>query len=601
MKVSITDLQHFLQDIGLVTFSQWRDIQKEVEEKGEKIEEVLVRRKIVTKETLLQIKAHILGIPFINLEKTLISPDVLHLIPEQTSKTYQVVAYRKTGDKLEVAMIDPDNLQALDFIQKKTGLEMLPRLTNEASVANALKQYNESIEEEFSELVAQVKLENPMLRRQGKEGDEGRMILKGEGGLEEGTASEEDLKKVAENISTVKVVDSILHHAVIENASDIHIEPLENGVIVRYRIDGILHDIMTLPRTLYAGLTARIKVLSALKLDEHRLPQDGRFKIDGETYKFSVRVSFIPVMDGEKVVMRLLREDSKGLTLELLGLWGNPLEIVRRNIKKPNGILLVTGPTGSGKTTTLYAVTDLLNTPEVNIATIEDPIEYRMPRINQTQVKPQIGLTFANGLRALLRQDPDIIMVGEIRDNETASLAINAALTGHLVLSTLHTNSASGALPRLIDMGIEPFLIASTANIIVAQRLVRKFCSNHKEKYMLTSDEVEVLGKQYNLEEILADLKERSIVGKDASWETIPFARPKASEECPDGYKGRLAIFEVLEISPAIQKLIIKHASADDIQAQAKQEGMITMVEDGFAKAAQELTSIEEIIRVTKE
>lgn len=591
MKISAQDLQHFLQDIGLVSYSQWKDAEKEAQEKKKTIEDVLVEKKLVSKDALLQIKAHILGIPFINLEKTIINPDILHLVPEQTAKTYKIIAYRKAAKNLEVAMCDPDNLQVLDFIQKKTGLTIVPRLTNEESISNTLKQYHESIEEEFSQLVAEVK----------KETDESQMILRGETGGQESAISEKDLQKIAENISTVKVVDSILRHAILQNASDIHIEPLENGVAVRYRIDGILHDVMTLPRALYAGLVARIKVLSNLKLDEHRLPQDGRFNIDGENYKFSVRVAFIPVMDGEKVVMRLLREESKGLTLELLGLAGNALELVHHNIKKPNGMILVTGPTGSGKTTTLYALTDILNTPEINIATIEDPIEYRMPRINQTQIKPQIGLSFANGLRALLRQDPDIIMVGEIRDNETASLAINAALTGHLVLSTLHTNSASGALPRLLDMEIEPFLIASTANIIIAQRLVRKFCSDKKEKYMLTPDEIKALEKQYNMEEILFVLISRGILEKGTAWKTIPFYRPKSSAECPDGYKGRIAVFEVLEVSPAIQKLIIKESSADEIQAQAKKEGMMTMVEDGFAKAAQGLTSIEEVLRVTKE
>ncbi|MBI3335121.1 MAG: type II/IV secretion system protein, partial [Candidatus Portnoybacteria bacterium] len=334
---------------------------------------------------------------------------------------------------------------------------------------------------------------------------------------------------------------------------------------------------------------------------EHRLPQDGRFKIEGEREHVSIRVSIIPIMDGEKVVMRLLREEVAGLTLESLGLEGKALESIRLNLKKPNGLILVTGPTGSGKTTTLYALMDILNTPGVNIATVEDPIEYRMPRINQTQVKPEIGLTFAAGLRSLVRQDPDIIMVGEIRDNETASLAINAALTGHLVLSTLHTNSAAGALPRLLDMKVEPFLIASTTNIIIAQRLVRKLCQDAKESYALDTSEIEALSRVYDMAKLLEVLKEKRIVKKDASWESITFWRPKPSRDCPEGYKSRIGIFEVLPMTEKIRKLVTAQATSDEIQDEGIKEGMTTMFEDGFIKAAKGITSIEEVLRVTKE
>ncbi|MBL7155409.1 MAG: type II/IV secretion system protein, partial [Candidatus Portnoybacteria bacterium] len=320
-----------------------------------------------------------------------------------------------------------------------------------------------------------------------------------------------------------------------------------------------------------------------------------------EEYKISFRVSILPVYDGEKIVLRLLPEDAKGLTLEKLGLRDAALEKIHQNIRKPNGMILVTGPTGCGKTTTLYTIMDIINEPGVNIATVEDPIEYQMPRINQTQVKPKIGLTFANGLRALVRQDPDIIMVGEIRDNETASLAINAALTGHLVLSTLHTNSAAGAFPRLIDMKAEPFLIASTTNIIIAQRLVRRLCPETKQKYKLNSAEFKSLQEQFNLERIFKILKEEKILPSKADWSSLEFYRPGKSEKCPDGYKGRLGIYEVLEVSEIIKDLIIKEATSGQIEEQAKKEGLLTMFEDGFIKAAQGLTSIEEILRVAKE
>jgi len=392
-----------------------------------------------------------------------------------------------------------------------------------------------------------------------------------------------------------------LKHAILQTASDIHIEPLEKEVIVRYRIDGILHDAMVLPQQVQAGIVARIKVLANLKLDEHRLPQDGRFKIETEEYKISFRVSILPVYNGEKIVMRLLTEGSKGMTLESLGFRGAALEKIYRNIRKANGMILVTGPTGSGKTTTLYTVMDILNTPTVNISTIEDPIEYRMPRINQTQVNPKIGLTFANGLRSLVRQDPDIVMVGEIRDTETASLAVNAALTGHLVLSTLHTNSAAASFARLIDMKVEPFLISSTTNCVVAQRLVRMLHADSKEKYKLSGDEIKSLGMQFNLEEILKILRQEKVIGPKDDWDDIQFCRPKPTADCPDGYRGRVGIYEVLDVTETMKQMIVAHATASEIEVEARKEGMITMLQDGFILAAEGRTSIEEILRVTKE
>jgi len=388
-----------------------------------------------------------------------------------------------------------------------------------------------------------------------------------------------------------------LKHAILQRASDIHIEPMEKEVLVRYRIDGILRDAMTLPTATKSGIVARIKVLSNLKLDEHRLPQDGRFKIESEDYKYSVRVSILPVFNGEKAVMRLLPEKARGYSLEGLGLWGEALERAQEALRRPVGMILVTGPTGCGKTTTLYSMMEILNTPGVNISTVEDPIEYRMPRINQTQVNPKIGLTFASGLRSLLRQDPDIMMVGEIRDEETAALAINAALTGHLVLSTLHTNSAAGAIPRLIDMKVEPFLLSSTLNLILAQRLVRKL-GGEKEKYKIKKDELGNLAKYCSLKKIEEVLREEKILKSREGIGDIEFYRPKASKECPDGYKGRVGIYEVLSISESIKTLINKGATSDEIQTRAQKEEMRLMIEDGFVKAAQGLTSIEEVLRV---
>jgi len=375
---------------------------------------------------------------------------------------------------------------------------------------------------------------------------------------------------------------------------------MENDVLVRYRIDGLLHDAMVLPKIAATSITARIKVLSNLKLDEKRLPQDGRFNIDINGEKVSFRVSIIPTYFGEKTVMRLLRENIGAYSLESMGFHGSNLEKIHEAMKQANGMILTTGPTGSGKTTTLYTILELLNSADVNIATIEDPIEYQVPRINQTQVKPEIGFTFANGLRSLVRQDPDIIMVGEIRDNETASLAVNAALTGHVVLSTLHTNSAAGAIPRLMDMKIETFLLVSTINIVLAQRLIRKLTKD-KEKYILSKAELSSLAKIVDLEKVLKTLKEENMVGKNDDWNSIHFFKAKESLEAKDGYAGRIGIHEILKMTPTIKDLVMKGSTSQEIEAQAKKEGMLSMIEDGIFKCVTGMTTIEEVLRVVTE
>jgi type IV pilus assembly protein PilB len=480
-----------------------------------------------------------------------------------------------------VAMLDTDDLAAIDFVRKKTGLKIIPRLTDSESMKNALLNYQKSLKAEFGDIIQ-------------KEADSLKAISEKTGNEE---ISEGDLKKLAEDIPVVRIVDTLLKHAIIQDASDIHIEPQETQVLVRYRIDGLLHDAMVLPKNVSDGITARIKVLSNLKLDEKRIPQDGRFKIDMNGEKVSFRVSTLPTYYGEKTVMRLLREGASGFTLEGLGFHGEGLEKLHRAAKLATGMILTTGPTGSGKTTTLYTMLDILNTPDINISTIEDPIEYQMKRVNQTQVKPEIGFTFATGLRTLVRQDPDVIMVGEIRDTETASLAINAALTGHLVLSTLHTNSAAGAIPRLIDMKAEPFLLVSTLSVIIAQRLIRRLHET-KEKYFLSKEELESLQKVVDMDRVLKFLKEEKIVEKNDTWDKIPFYKPKSSPDSEDGYKSRIGIHEVLKVTLPIKELIMKGATTEEIEAQAKKEGMLTMMEDGVFKAVQGVTSVEEVLRV---
>jgi type IV pilus assembly protein PilB len=579
MRVEPGQLKAFLLDAGLVDQDKFNQAQKKAEEKKQKIGDVLISEGLITQEELIKLEAYILGIPFVSLEKETVPPEVLKIIPEPIARSNNIIAFRKNGLSLEVAMLDPEDLRTIEFIKKTSDFKILPRLTTPEGIKNVLRQYQQTLEAEFGEIIRK---DAGVIRP-----------IKEEEMVQEG----KDLKAAAEELPVIRIVDTLLKHAILQRASDIHIEPTEKEVIVRYRIDGILHDAMILPKQANSGIVARIKVLSNLKLDEHRLPQDGRFKVETEDYKYSIRVSVLPVFDGEKMVMRLLAENSKSYTLEGLGLTGNALEAVQDNLRKPVGMILVTGPTGSGKTTTLYAMMEILNTPSVNISTIEDPVEYRMPRINQTQVSPKIGLTFANGLRTLVRQDPDVLMVGEIRDNETVGLAINAALTGHLVLSTLHTNSAAGAIPRLIDMQAEPFLISSTLNCIIAQRLVRKLCPE-KEKYILSEADIKNIRKYCDLNRILAILKEEKIVKPKASWKDMEFYRPKSTKDSPDGYKGRVGIYEVLSVTETVKELIVKKATSDQIQYQAQKEGMKSMIEDGFIKAVQGLTSIEEILRV---
>ncbi|MFP4022299.1 MAG: GspE/PulE family protein [Candidatus Paceibacterota bacterium] len=584
MRINEEKLREFISDSGLVSRSDLDRAIDEADERTESVGNVLLEKGLLSEDDLRRTQAYVLGIPFVDLKNEQLDFDTLSLIPEPIARNHNIIAFRKKGDDgLEVAMLDTEDLAAIDFIKKKTGLKILPRLTDSDSIKHALLQYQKSLKAEFGDIIQK---EASSLKTLPDEKEE--------------ELSEEDLKKSAEDLPVVRVVDTLIKHAIIQNASDIHIEPLEEKLIVRYRIDGILRDAMVLPQNALSSIVARIKVLSNLKLDEKRLPQDGRFKTEMNNEKVSFRVSTLPTYYGEKVVMRLLRDQVSGSDLESLGFQGEALERIHKAIKSTTGMILTTGPTGSGKTTTLYTVLDILNTPEVNISTVEDPVEYQMKRINQTQVKPEIGFTFSNGLRTLLRQDPDIIMVGEIRDNETAALAVNAALTGHLVLSTLHTNSAAGAVPRLTDMEVEPFLVASTVKVIIAQRLIRHL-TEVKEKYTMDPEQIEQLKKNADLDKVMAYLQEQGIFEKGKKWEDVPFYKPKPSQESEDGYKGRLGVYEVLEVSPAVRELILHNASTDEIEKQAKKEGMLTMIEDGISKAVQGLTSVEEVLRVTYE
>jgi len=582
MHVSDGELKEFIIDSGLVAKKEIDDALEEAKTRGQSLGDILVSRGSLTEDALRRIHSYVLGIPFVNLKEFRIPADILSVIPEPIARTHNIIAYKKSEDSLEVAMLDVEDLASIDSVRKKTGLKILPRLTDTESVKYALLQYQKSLKDEFGGIIA-------------TEAGKIRVIAEDNKDL-----SSDDLKKMAEDLPIVRIVDTLLRHAIVQGASDIHIEPMETEVLVRYRIDGILHDAMTLPKTAAASIVARIKVLSNLKLDEKRLPQDGRFKMETEADRVSFRVSILPTFFGEKTVMRLLRETGEGFTLEVLGLHGENMERIHSALKQTTGIILISGPTGSGKTTTLYTMLDILNQPDVNISTVEDPIEYQMKRINQTQVNPTIGFTFANGLRSLVRQDPDIIMVGEIRDGETASLAINAALTGHLVLSTIHTNSAAGAIPRLIDMGVEPFLLVSTVRVIIGQRLVRKLCDN-KEEYAVDAAMRAKIASEDDFAAAFKSLKDEKLLKADATLNDLHFYRPMPGAGGEDGYKSRIGIHEVLAVTPTIRDLMLHSGTTDALEAQAKKEGMLTMLQDGLYKAARGITSVEEVLRTVNE
>lgn len=567
-------LQNILKKSGQLSEADLANHLAQAEEKKISLEEYLFDTKLFSPDSLYETAAQVFGLPFIKLHGQPIRKDVLFLIPEPLARHYQVVAYDTTPeDLIKIVTTDPDNLQAFEFLKKKTGKNLEISLTTPDEWQDLMKQYHKSLQAEFQDITKQTE------------------------------SSGKGLEELAEDLPVIRVVDTMLEYAIFENASDIHIEPEEQQLAVRYRVDGILKNVMTLPMAIHPGVVARIKVLSNLKLDEHRLPQDGRFKIQTKEHKIAFRVSILPTFNGEKLVLRLLNEGAEVLALEQLGLQPHALEILKTNINRPHGMILVTGPTGSGKTTTLYTVLHVLNTPEVNISTVEDPVEYRMEHVNQSQVNPKIGFTFAMGLRALLRQDPNIIMVGEIRDEETAEIAVNAAMTGHLLLSTLHTNDAVTAIPRLFDMGIPPFLVSSTTNVILAQRLVRKICQNCIASYNLDKAAVDELRKQFDIEQILNVLIEQgSITKSTTSFDSLLFYRGKGCKQCGDeGYKGRAGIYEILDVSKEMQEAILRKASREELLTIARQNKMMTMLEDGFIKAKNGLTTIEEVLRVTQE
>ena len=598
MRIADSLVEKLLTKSKQLTKEQLADLHQQETSEKKPLQDLVIKNNLLSEKDLTKLYADEIEVPFVELNAKEIKHDVLKLLPERIARQYNAVVFDvdAQGTK-QVAMEDPDDIQALNFLHKQLGTGIKVHITTSSLLQAALDQYRGNISSELTKVIAD------------------------EAAPEE--SEEVDESDLAEDSPVAQTVNIIIEYGVKAGASDIHIEPREDYIVVRYRIDGLLREANKLPRKLLGALVSRIKILSNLKIDEHRAPQDGRFKVEVSGLMYALRVSTLPILDGEKVVMRILNESSKPADFTELGFWGAALHDLQHAIIQPHGMVLVTGPTGSGKSTTLFSVLSSLNTPNVNISTVEDPVEYHVVGANQTQVNPVAGMTFEGGLRALLRQDPNIIMVGEIRDGQTADLAVQAALTGHLVFSTLHTNNAATCLPRLLEMGVEPFLIASTVRVVVAQRLVRRLCVDCREAYTPDAAVIKQLDKSFNLEanggvkqmhelETLAlqDGIGKSSGGKGADTDQLSTtttsitrlwkAHDGGCDSCGhNGYKGRIGIYEVLSNTSAIQKMIVANNSSEDIEKAAIGEHMLTMQLDGLVKSLRGQTTIEEVLRVT--
>jgi len=557
-----------LLEKGLLTKEQFEKIKLENINTGKSFEEIIRKHGLVSEEDLAKAKAETINVPFVKIAETSVSPQALSMLPEVVAKRYLAlpIAYDKATNTLSVAMADPLDFEAIEFIERKSGCKIKPFLATAAELKSLIdERYAKSLAGEVTEALEETSRPREVI-------DITRM------------------GKVIREAPIAKIVSTILEFAVKSRASDVHIEPEEDKTRVRYRIDGILYEKLVLPKGVHDAVVSRIKILAGMKIDIKRRPQDGRFNFRVGNQEVDLRVSSLPSTWGEKIVMRLLRKTAKVPSLAELGLRGNALKNLQEAIHVPQGIVLVCGPTGSGKTTTLYSVLSIINTPRVNIITIEDPVEYEIKGVTQVQVNPAAGLTFASALRSFFRQDPDIIMVGEIRDEETTELAIRAALTGHLVFSTLHTNSAAGAIPRLLDMKAPPFLLASAITCIVGQRVVRRICNKCREEYQPPAAVVA------DVKKVLGNLYPKPNKGK------LKLYKGKGCEACNHtGYAGRIGIFEVIPVTEKIARLTLERAEAAKIEDQAKEEGMVTMKQDGYLKAIEGITTIEEVLRVAEE
>lgn len=559
------------------------------QKKGVPLLTELIDSKSITNEELTTAIAKVTNVPYVNLTTASIDPKTLALLPREIAERYMAIPLGVVQNRLAIAMLDANNIQAVDYLSKKIGRPLRIYMASEEGIQHVLEQYQADLKEGIDEAITSA--ESDKIDRNDK--------------VSHKQADGESEALVIEQDSPIsRVLNSVLEYAARANASDIHIEPVETDLKIRCRIDGVLREIMTMPKSIEPALISRIKILSNLKIDEHRIPQDGQFTVRTANKEIDLRIAISPVVWGEQVVIRLLDKTGNSFDIEEMGYAGRSLRAIRKGIKKPNGMILTSGPTGSGKSTSLYALVQEIKDESINIVTLEDPVEYKMGGVNQIQVNAEVGLTFASGLRSILRQDPDVVLVGEIRDKETANLAVQAALTGHLVFSTLHTNSAAGVLPRLLDMGIEPFLIASTVNTVIGQRLVRRV---GEKRELYNSTELETKSILDTVGHLLPKTKEEvATIATDLGYKDLPLAgqnaytlvKGKDTRQAPGGYKGRVGLYEVMDMSEAIQNLIVKHSTSAEIQRQAIVEGMITMRQDGYLKALQGLTTLDEVNRV---
>lgn len=582
-------IEKFLLDNGIVTKATLENAKLKAAKDNLSLMQSLVKFKALSEEDSVKVVALNSHIPYVDLKNQTVNQDILKLLPKDDAATYMAVPFGITDGQLNVAMIDPSNLQAIDFITRKTGYTIRAYMATKSNIDRLLSLYSQDLGAEVAQALNISDTETKDKKEQVK-------------------VDATNVQTLIQDAPITRALNTIIEYAVNSRASDIHIEPREKELKVRYRIDGILQDTMTLPKTIEPALVSRIKILSNLKIDEHRTPQDGQAQLKVSGREIDLRIAIAPIAYGEQVVIRILDKTDALIALGKLGFRGRAFRLIQDGIHKPHGMVLSTGPTGSGKTTTMYAVIKEINNIGVNVITLEDPIEYRIEGINQIQVNNTVGLTFANGLRSILRQDPNIIMVGEIRDRETADLAVQSALTGHLVLSTLHTNSASGVLPRLLDMNIEPFLIASTVNTVIGQRLVRKVCEDCKVKYQASDSAVAMINKA--LDGVLPrNQKDTQTATEELGYDNLPTFSEKAytlykGEGCPacvNGYLGRTGIAEVFAMNSAMEKLLTAHATTNDIQAQAQKDGMLTMQQDGLLKVLTGVTTIEEVARVASD
>ncbi len=587
MAILTDEMQGKLADLliseGLVSSSVVKEVLDAAASAKKPFSVILFEKNIVDDELLTHAIAQISGVPYVNLTNSIIDQSILGLLPEDIAERFLAVPLAEVQNKLAVAMVDANNVQSVDYLASRIERPLKVFMATEQGIRHVLSQYKTDLSS-----VGEA----------------------AEASQAEATAeSNSQIKTIVQDSPISKALSTILEYALKSRASDVHIEPLENSLKIRCRVDGMLREIMQLPKSIEPALVSRIKILSNMKIDEHRTPQDGQFTVNIAGREVDLRIAVSPVIWGEQVVIRLLDKSGDTFNIEEMGYAGRALRAIRKGIKRPSGMIITSGPTGSGKTTSLYALVKEIKDDAVNIVTLEDPVEYKMAGVNQIQVNPDVGLTFASGLRSILRQDPDVVMVGEIRDSETANLAVQAALTGHLVFSTLHTNSAAGVLPRLLDMGIEPFLIASTVNTIIGQRLVRRV-ADKREAYQ--SNEIETKSILDTVGHILpktqADVER---ISKDLGYKDLPLAGQKAytlvrgidspQAPAPHGYSGRVGLFEVMDVNENIQSLIVSHATSADIQRKAQEQGMVTMRQDGYLKALQGLTTIEEVNRVTSD